>query len=105
MKLLPVLLQAALLCLVATVGGCGRKAQKAADPPPVVNVVTVQQGSVPLTMELPGRTSAYLVAEVRARVDGIVQRREFIEGADVKENQRLYKIDPAPYQAALNSAK
>jgi membrane fusion protein, multidrug efflux system len=55
--------------------------------------------------ELPGRTSAFLVAQVRARVDGIVLRREFTEGADVKAGQRLYKIDPAPYIAALNTAK
>ncbi|HEY2021142.1 efflux RND transporter periplasmic adaptor subunit, partial [Paraburkholderia sp.] len=60
---------------------------------------------VPVVSELPGRTSAFLVAQVRARVDGIVLRREFTEGADVKAGQRLYKIDPAPYIAALNTAK
>jgi membrane fusion protein (multidrug efflux system) len=59
---------------------------------------------VPITIELPGRTSAYLVAQVRARVDGIVLKREFKEGGDVKAGQRLYQIDPAPYIAALNSA-
>jgi membrane fusion protein (multidrug efflux system) len=55
-------------------------------------------------VELPGRTSAHLIAQVRARVDGIVQERRFQEGADVKANQSLYQIDPAPYRAALNSA-
>ena len=67
-------------------------------------MVTVHRGSVPVTTELPGRTSAYLVAQVRARVDGIVLKREFKEGGDVKAGQRLYQIDPAPYIAALNSA-
>ncbi|MET3554246.1 membrane fusion protein (multidrug efflux system) [Burkholderia sp. 567] len=60
---------------------------------------------MPVFTELPGRTSAFLVAQVRARVDGIVLRREFTEGGDVKAGQRLYKIDPAPYIAQLNSAK
>ena len=71
---------------------------------PEVSVVTVQRGNVPITTELPGRTSAYLVAQVRARVDGIVLKREFKEGSEVKAGQRLYQIDPAPYIAALNSA-
>ncbi len=70
-----------------------------------MGIVTVQPTSVPVVAELPGRTSAYLVAQVRARVDGIVLRREFTEGNDVKQGQRLYKIDPAPYIAALNNAK
>jgi membrane fusion protein (multidrug efflux system) len=60
---------------------------------------------VPVVTELPGRTNAFLVAQVRARVDGIVLRREFTEGSEVKAGQRLYKIDPAPYIAQLNSAK
>lgn len=58
-----------------------------------------------MTRELPGRTSAYLVAEVRARVNGIVLDRLFTEGSEVKEGQPLYLIDPAPYQAILDSAK
>ncbi|WP_028205931.1 efflux RND transporter periplasmic adaptor subunit [Paraburkholderia nodosa] len=84
---------------------CGQK--QSAPPPqaPEVGIVTVQPSSVPVVSELPGRTSAFLVAQVRARVDGIVLRREFIEGALVKAGQRLYKIDPAPYIAALNNAK
>ncbi|PFH28334.1 efflux RND transporter periplasmic adaptor subunit [Burkholderia sp. JKS000303] len=84
---------------------CGKK--ESAPPPqtPEVGVVTVQPQNVPVFTELPGRTSAFLVAQVRARVDGIVLRREFTEGGDVKAGQRLYKIDPAPYIAALNSAK
>ncbi|KIG03992.1 efflux RND transporter periplasmic adaptor subunit [Caballeronia concitans] len=84
---------------------CGQK--QSAPPPqtPEVGVVTVQPTAVPVTTELPGRTSAYLVAQVRARVDGVVLRREFTEGSIVKAGQRLYKIDPAPYIAQLNNAK
>jgi membrane fusion protein (multidrug efflux system) len=66
---------------------------------------SVQPSAVPVVTELPGRTNAFLVAQVRARVDGIVLRREFTEGSEVKAGQRLYKIDPAPYIAQLNSAK
>jgi len=76
----------------------------ASSTPPEVTVVTVHRGTVPIATELPGRTSAYLVAQVRARVDGIVLKREFKEGGEVKAGQRLYQIDPAPYVAALNSA-
>ena len=72
---------------------------------PEVGIVTVQPTAVPVVTELPGRTNAFLVAQVRARVDGIVLRREFTEGSEVKAGQRLYKIDPAPYIATLNSAK
>ena len=84
---------------------CGQK--QSAPPPqtPEVGVITVQPTSVPVTSELPGRTSSFLNAQVRARVDGIVLRRDFVEGSDVKVGQRLYKIDPAPYIAALNNAK
>jgi membrane fusion protein (multidrug efflux system) len=84
--------------------GCGSAKPTVTSPPPQVSVVTVHRGSVPITTELPGRTSAYLVAQVRARVDGIVLKREFKEGGEVKAGQRLYQIDPAPYVAALNSA-
>jgi membrane fusion protein (multidrug efflux system) len=95
----------ALLSVALVVLGCVQAKQ----PPPLptapeVTVVTVHRQPVPVTTELPGRTSAYLVAQVRARVDGIVLRREFTEGADVKAGQRLYQIDPAPYRAALDSA-
>ena len=84
---------------------CGNK--ESAPPPqtPEVGVVTVQPQTVPVVAELPGRTNAFLVAQVRARVDGIVLSRDFTEGTDVKVGQRLYKIDPAPYIAQLNSAK
>jgi membrane fusion protein, multidrug efflux system len=98
---------AAILLISAAVSGCSSQAQPAAvEPlPPEVGVVTVHRAQVPVTTELPGRTSAFLVAQVRARVDGIVQQREFDEGSDIKANQRLYQIDPAPYQAALQSSQ
>ena len=70
-----------------------------------VGVLTVQTESVTLTQELPGRLSAYRIAEVRARISGIVHKRLFEEGADVKEGDVLFEIDPAPYQAALDSAR
>ena len=73
--------------------------------PPEVGVIVVQPQRVTLTTELPGRTSAYLIAEVRPQVGGIVQKRLFAEGSDVKAGEILYQIDPATYQAAYNSAK
>jgi membrane fusion protein, multidrug efflux system len=84
--------------------GCG--SQQAAPPPalPEVAIVTVNSERVVLTTELPGRTSAYLVAEIRPQVNGIVQERLFNEGSDVKAGSVLYQIDPAPYQAAYNNA-
>ena len=84
---------------------CSRQPAAAPQQTPEVGVVTVQASAVPVVIELPGRTSSYLDAQVRARVDGIVQRRAFTEGGTVKAGQLLYKIDPAPYVAALNSAK
>ncbi|MGY2488616.1 efflux RND transporter periplasmic adaptor subunit [Cupriavidus sp. CP313] len=91
---------------VLALAGCGPAKQASPkSATPEVTVVTVKRTSVPVSVELPGRTSAYLIAQVRARVDGIVQRRSFEEGADVKANQTLYRIDPAQYRAALNSAQ
>jgi len=90
----------ALMALTA----CGQKPVAAAPPMPAVTVVTVHAQPVALNSELPGRVDANLEAEVRARVDGIVLRRDFAEGAEVKAGQRLYQIDPAPYQAAYDSA-
>ena len=98
-------LAAVSLSLFLAACGQARPSTTTAPPPAQVSVVTVHRSSVPITIELPGRTSAYLVAQVRARVDGIVLKRNFKEGGDVKAGQRLYEIDPAPYVAALNSAK
>ncbi len=91
---------------LALLAGCGKKPAATAKAAPVeVGVVTLAPVAVTLSRELPGRTSAYRVAEVRARVNGIVQKRLFTEGSDVKGGQPLFAIDPAPYQAALDSAK
>jgi membrane fusion protein (multidrug efflux system) len=92
---------AGLLAVVLVLGGCGDR--KAGEPPPMpeVAVVTVQTKPVVTTTELAGRTSANLVAEVRPQVGGIIQKRFFTEGSDVKAGQPLFQIDPALYQAAL----
>lgn len=74
-------------------------------PVPEVATVTVAQQEVLLTTELPGRTSPYLVAEIRPQINGLIRKRLFTEGSDVKAGQELYQIDPAPYQAALDNAK
>jgi membrane fusion protein (multidrug efflux system) len=95
------------LALVLSACGGEQKAGPAAGgpPPPEVAVLTVRAQSAPLSTELPGRVEASRVAQVRARVTGIVQKRLFREGSDVKAGQPLFVIDPAPYQAALESAK
>lgn len=74
-------------------------------PPAEVGVVTVSPGDVGLQTELPGRLEASRTAQVRARAAGILLKREFTEGSDVKAGQRLFTIDPAPYQAALQTAQ
>jgi membrane fusion protein (multidrug efflux system) len=74
-------------------------------PPPEVGVVTVAPGEVGLITELPGRLEPSRVAQVRARAAGIVQRRLFTEGSDVRAGQALFTIDPAPYAAAFASAR
>ena len=86
--------------------GCdNNKSEQAAQQPPAVGVVTLKTEPLKISTELPGRTSAYRVAEVRPQVSGIILKRNFIEGSDVKAGQSLYQIDPATYQAAYDSAK
>lgn len=102
---LPLIVVAALSLVLA---GCGKREnlQGGAAPPPVeVGVVTVTQGNVGLVTELPGRLEASRVAQVRARAAGILQKRLFREGSDVKAGQLLFSIDAAPYAAAVASAK
>ena len=74
-------------------------------PAPAVTVMTLKSESVPMVVELPGRTTPYLIAELRPQVTGIVTERAFNEGSEVKAGQVLYRIDPAPYQAALARAE
>jgi len=85
--------------------GCGKPAAGPPPGPPEVGVVTLTPERVVLTTELPGRTSPYLVAEVRPQVNGLLQQRNFEEGADVRAGQLLYQIDPAPYRAAVDQAE
>src|SRR6202171_4422660 len=75
------------------------------NPPPEVGVVTLHPQPVTITTDLPGRTSAYRIAEVRPQVSGVILKRLFTEGGDVKAGQQLYQIDPAPFQANLESAQ
>ena len=84
--------------------GCEHKAPPPAPPPPKVSVVTVQSQAVPITTELPGRVAGYRYADVRPQVNGIILKRLFVEGSEVKAGQQLYQIDPAPYQASYDSA-
>jgi membrane fusion protein (multidrug efflux system) len=93
------------IAMTALFTGCGRGPTGGFQmPPPEVGVVTIAPEPVALTTELPGRIDPVRVAQVRARVDGIVLHREFREGADVTNGEVLYQIDPAPYKAALDSA-
>jgi len=87
--------------------GCDRdKGRQAGSPPvPQVGTITIEPQPVELTTELPGRTSAYQVADIRPQVNGIIQKRLFKEGSDVKTGQQLYQIDPALFQVKHNSAK
>jgi membrane fusion protein (multidrug efflux system) len=96
---------AGVLAVSLVAGGCGRQDAGGPRPMPEVAYITVQTRPVVTTTELPGRTSAQLVAEVRPQVGGIIQKRLFTEGADVRTGQVLFQIDPSLYQAALNNAK
>lgn len=89
---------------VLTLGGCGKE-QPPAPPPPKVGVVTLKTESAPLTTELPGRVSAVETAEVRPQINGIIRRRLFVEGGQVRAGQLLYEIEDAPYRAALGQAQ
>ena len=94
------------LSLAAGLTACGKKEANApAPPPPEVSVVTVASERVNHTTELPGRINAMREAQVRARATGILLKRLFEEGSNVKEGQALFEIDPAPLQANLSSAK
>ncbi|WP_312434367.1 efflux RND transporter periplasmic adaptor subunit [Janthinobacterium sp.] len=104
MPSLPRLRPLAPVCLL-TLAACSPASKPVASATPEVTVLTVHQSTVPLTVELPGRTAPFLIAEVRARVDGVVLKRSFTEGSDVRAGQALYQIDAAPYRATLASAQ
>jgi membrane fusion protein (multidrug efflux system) len=101
-----------ILLLTAALTGCGGGDKPsagpgpgAAMPPPEVDVITVVPGKATLTQDLPGRLQAYRTAQVRARVEGVVEKRLFQEGSDVKAGDSLFLIDPHVYKAAAASAK
>lgn len=86
--------------------GCNDKeTQQSAPHTPEVGVVTLKSAPLQITTELPGRTSAYRIAEVRPQVSGIILKRNFVEGSEIQAGVSLYQIDPATYQAAYDSAK
>ena len=101
-----------ILLLIVTLTGCGGSDKPAAGPgpgaampPPEVDVVTVATGNVTLTQDLPGRLQAYRTAQVRARVEGVVEKRLFEEGSDVKAGMSLFQINTRIYKSAAESAK
>lgn len=96
------------LACALLISACEQKTEQAGNqerPAAKVGIVTLSSQSYTLTSELPGRTAAYRIAEVRPQVNGILQKRLFKEGSDVKAGQQLYQIDPALYQANLKSAQ
>lgn len=94
-----------LLSACFTLSGCDSEDVKAPLPQPQVGVVTLKAEALQVTTELPGRTDAYRVAEVRPQVGGIILKRNFTEGSDIRGGESLYQIDPAPYKAAYDSAQ
>lgn len=98
------------LALIALASGlllsaCGQRSGPPAAPVPEVATVVIAPQSITLTTELPGRTAAYRVAEIRPQVNGLIQKRLYTEGSEVAAGQPLYQIDPAQYQAAFDSAQ
>ena len=94
-----------IVCAVLLAGCDGQENQPPHPQAPQVSVHIVKSAPLAVTTELPGRTDAFRVAEVRPQVSGIILRRNFTEGSDVKAGESLYQIDPATYQAAYDNAK
>ena len=93
------------VALATLLSGCKKEEAAPAAQAPQVGVVTLQTQAYTLTSDLPGRTTAYRIAEVRPQVNGIILKRLFKEGSEVKEGQQLYQIDPSVYEATLASAQ
>src|SRR5258705_11542045 len=96
------------LCLLCSAALAACSSGKTAAPPsapPEVGVVTLHAQPVTITTDLPGRTVAYRIAEVRPQVSGVILKRLFTEGSEVKAGQQLYQIDPAPFEAKLENAR
>lgn len=101
-----IILPSVLLITAGLLTGCNDNGDaKAKMPAAQVNIFTAKAAPLSVTTELPGRTDAYRVAEVRPQVSGIILKRNFVEGSDIVAGQSLYQIDPATYQAAWNSAQ
>ncbi|MCK9283218.1 MAG: efflux RND transporter periplasmic adaptor subunit [Rhodocyclaceae bacterium] len=98
------------LCLAVLLGACspGEKAPGATGagmPPPEVDVMTVDKGRATVTADLPGRLQAYRTAQIRARIEGVVEKRLFVEGSDIKAGTLLFRIDARTYKTAVDSAR
>lgn len=93
--------------LVAALLAVGCSGQKASTPPQLrlVGVVTVKDQPVTISTQLPGRTVAYRIAQIRPQVNGVILKRTYVQGSTVKAGEQLYQIDPAPYQATYDSAQ
>lgn len=98
-------LVSAIAVAMLSLTGCQESSAPQTQQTPQVGVVTLEAKPFALTSEVPGRTSAYRIAKVRPQVNGIIQKRLFTEGSEVKAGQQLYQIDPATYQAAFKSAQ
>src|ERR1700758_4357220 len=99
-----------LYLLAVILSGCGKSDHSStsagpANPIQEVGVVVPAPQRVAITDELPGRTTAFRISDVRPQVNGIIMKRMFTEGSEVREGQQLYQIDPASYHAAYDSAK
>ena len=92
------------LCSGLLLTGCDQQQAPSQRPTPQVSFFTVQTSKIQLSTQLPGRTSAFRIAEIRPQVSGLILKRLFTEGSDVKAGEELYQIDPAAFQAALDSA-
>ncbi|MDU9410619.1 MULTISPECIES: efflux RND transporter periplasmic adaptor subunit [Pseudomonas] len=98
-------LVSAIAVAMLSLTGCQESSAPQTQQTPQVGVITLEAKPFTLTSEVPGRTSAYRIAEVRPQVNGIIQKRLFTEGSEVKAGQQLYQIDPATYEAAFKSAQ
>ena len=105
MPLRPSIYSLAPVLVAAALAGCGGKPPPRPAQTPEAGYVVMQAQPAPLSTELPGRTSPFAISEVRPQVGGIIQKRLFTEGSNVKKDQLLYRIDPAPYKAALDQSK
>ena len=97
--------RAAIASLFVMLSSCGGKKEQPAPPPPAVSYVAVAEQAIALSTELPGRTAAFETSDVRPQVNGLIRERLFTEGDIVHAGQPLYRIDPAPYQAQVASAR